>query len=157
MLNFKEENDVRDGLILLALACVLCLVIVCAGCNGNSASVKPNTDLDNRLKTSLDNQQEMTEKIQQLNGQLIKIQQNISNITNTIITAINQRFETFQDSVSNKIGEVGGDVKTKTSKSQNSALYGIGLVGTVLLFVLAALWLAARVLKEIIEKRLLRV
>jgi len=141
---------------VLCFVALLAVLLSQCSCNGNSASVKPNTELDNRLKTSLDNQQAMKENIEQLNGQLTKIQQNFSEIVNTIITKIDQKFETFQDSVSNKIGEVGGDVKTRTSKSMNSALYGIGLVGTVLLFVLAVLWLGARILKEILEKRLLK-
>ena len=117
------------------------------GC-GNASTVKPSNEMDNRLKTSLANQQEMQEKITELNGHLTKIQQTISTVINEITTIINQRFETFQDAVSNKIESVGRDVNTKTSKTQNSSLYGIGIVGAGLLFALACVWLTAKAFEK---------
>jgi len=152
MYEFKEENDFRDGVILFLIACALCLIIVC-GC-GNSSTVKPSNELNNKLKTSLDNQQAMSEKIETMTGNLTKIQQNISSVVSQISTIINQKFETFQDAVSNKIGEVGRDVNTKTSKTQNSSLYGIGVVAVALIFALACVWFTAQAFKTAAGKLL---
>ena len=140
----------RDGLVLILLVVITAMAVFASqcGCSGNTASIKPNNETDVKLKTSLKNQQEMKESIETLQGDLVKIQQSISTVVNTIITQIDQKFETFQESVSNKIGEVGRDVNTETNKSENSALYGIGLVAVVLIFVLAAIWLLARIFRE---------
>ena len=140
----KAARYIFVCVIIMAVAGIVCTT----GCNGNSASVKPNNEMDNRLKTALDNQQAMKDQIQTMNGNLTKVQQTFNEVMNTVITTINQKFETFQDSVSNKIGEVGRDVNTRTSKSQNSTLYGIGLVAVVLAFALGLIWLLAKTFKQ---------
>lgn len=149
----NEKTSLRDKILLsITVVMLICALCVECGCNGNSATVKPDTNLDNTLKTSLQNDQAMKEQIESLQGDLTKIQQSISTVVNSIVTQIDQKFETFQDSVSNKIGSVGRDVSTRTAKSTNSAVYGIGLVSVVLLFVLAVIWLFAQILKSYLKR-----
>lgn len=132
----------KEDLFWILVLAALLFSALCAvnGCGGNSANVKP----DNDLETSLKNQQEMSEKIEKIDGDLTKIQQSISTVTNMVT----QTFETLQGST--KTGDVGNDVITK--KSSNSALYGIGLVAVVLIFVLIFIWLMARILKGLASK-----
>ena len=121
------------------LILILLIPFFCS-CSGNSATVKPNNELDNKLKTSLDNQQAMKENIDVLSGHLTKIQQSITNVMNTVINTINQKFETLQGST--KTGDVEGSVHS--SQDTNSTWYGLGLVGIVLLFTLCMIWLVAK-------------
>lgn len=133
----KIRSVILGCLVVLGLA-VLCFCVW--GCNGNSANVKPNNDME----TSLKNQQEMSEKIEKLDGDLTKIQQSIS----TVINMVTQTFETLQGSV--KTGDVEGGVHT--SHDTNSIWYGIGLVAVVLAFALILIWLLAKMLKEVALK-----
>lgn len=134
----------RDLFWIFALLALTLTAVCCyTGC-GNSAAVKPKNELANDVKTSLKNDQEMRESIEQLNGQLTKIQQNISEVVTTITTVINQKFETLQGST--KTGDIEGGAKI--SQDTNSMWYGIGLVAVVLVFVLILIWVLAKVLKE---------
>jgi len=132
------KRDLAIILILLILAIIACCMEM--GCNGNSANIKPN----NAMETSLKNQQDMSEKIEKLDGDLVKIQQSISVVMNTVT----QTFETLQGST--KTGDVDGDVNT--SHDVNSIWYGIGLVAVVLAFALILIWLLAKMLKEVALK-----
>lgn len=133
----KIRSVILGCLVVLGLA-ILCFFVW--GCNGNSANVKPNNDME----TSLKNQQKMSEKIEKLDGDLTKIQQSIS----TVINMVTQTFETLQGSV--KTGDVEGGVHT--SHDTNSIWYGIGLVAVVLAFALILIWLLAKMLKEVALK-----
>lgn len=140
-----NKPTLRDFIIIISLLilvwCALCAEL---GCNGNSATVKPNNRLENDVAASMENQQAMRDEIDTLNGDLTKYQQSFTSFKTTIMTKIDQKFETLQGST--KTGDVKGDVKT--SHDTNSIWYGIGLVAVVLLFVLVAIWLLARIFKE---------
>jgi len=147
---YNKENVVETREILgwgfLALLALLMFVLFLVGCNGQS--VKPSNELETAVKASMENQQEMREEIDTLNGDLIKYQQSFAEFKTTIMTTINQRFETLQGST--KTGDVEGGVKT--SHDTNSIWYGIGLVVVVLIFALIVIWGAARMLKAAVAK-----
>lgn len=135
----QDDTSLRDTVLavfLIGMIIVFCFLSVCS-C---SQEVKPETSVDANVKTSLKNQQEMTEKINTLNGDMVKVQETLSVVETNITTQIDQKFETLQDST--KTGDVEGDVNA--SKSTNSALYGIGLVSVVLFFVLVLIWMMSK-------------
>jgi len=144
----RDKMTIKDKVIMAALS-ILCLVAVMASqCGCNSQTVKPSNELANAVKGNQKTAQEMQEKITTLSGDLTKVQQSFTSFKSEVETTINQKFETLQDSV--KTGDVGDDVIT--NKNSNSALYGIGLVAVVLIFVLAFIWLMAHIAKGAVAK-----
>jgi len=139
----RDKMTAKDGLIMTFLAAIMLIAVFTSQCGCNSQAVKPSNDLANAVKGNQETAQKMQEEIGTLQGDLTKVQQSFSTFKTEIETTIQQKFETLQDSV--KTGDVEGDVKT--TKSSNSALYGIGLVAVVLIFVLALIWLLAHIAK----------
>jgi len=143
-----DRQKMRDSAIISFLIALLLAAIFASQCSCNRSTVKPDTKVEASVKTALENQQKMSEKIGVLEGDMTKIQTNISNIDTRISTAIDQKFETLQGS--SKIGNVEG--KVDASHKSNSALYGIGLVGVVLLFALLLIWMLAKVMIKVATK-----
>ncbi len=124
------------------------IVLGASQCSCNTQRVNPNTKLETAVKASQKSSQQASDDIKTLIGDFTKMQQSFHIFRTDISTKIDQTFETLQDSV--KTGDVEGDVET--TKNSNSALYGIGLVAVVLIFVLIVIWIFARMAKGFIEK-----
>ena len=136
-----DGTSLRDNLIVCGLLCFIIFFVCLSTCSCSSQTVKPKTSVDSNVKTSLDNQQKMSEKIDTLNGNMTKVQETLNVVETNISTKIDQKFETLQGST--KTGDVGGNVKS--SQDSNSAMYGIGLVVVVLIFALVLIWMLAKI------------
>lgn len=145
----KDTMTAGDWIRILLLS-LIALVAISVECGCVSQSLKPDNTVEPKLDTTLKNQQAMKERIETLNGNLTKMQATFNEVTNEITTMIKQKFETLNDSF--KTGDVGGDVESK--KTQNSTLYGIGLVGVVLIFVLLLIWLLSKIGIQAVKKLL---
>ena len=141
----------RERLVWIILTLfVLVTVYFSMGCNGQS--VKPSNKLETAVKASMKNQQRMEEKIDNVGGNLTKVQQSFSSFETKITNVVNQKFETFQGSTRLQFEKFTGEMKTITETNTNSTGYGIGLVVVVLIFALLLIWGMSNMLKGLAGK-----
>jgi len=151
-------NDDRDSLhrqeryVFAALACFALACVLAAQCSCGGQSVKPSNDLATAVKTANENQLRMEEKIDQVGGDLVKVQETVTTFITNITNVINQKFETFQKSQRLEFQNFTGEMKTINQSSTNTTAYGIGLVAVVLIFALMLIWIITRMMKSILSR-----
>ena len=150
--NDKDTIYGREWWVIIALSIIAAIAIWLAQCGCSGQTVKPNNDLTTSVKATQKSQQKMTEKIDTLQGDLTKVQQSISTFISNVTNILDQKFETFQGSTRTSFEKFSGEMKTINKSSANTTAYGIGLVATVLIFVLAVIWIGARMLKGAVGK-----
>lgn len=149
MIGRVMEERIPAGLLaLIVVMAIIGLLAMVCGCNGNTVSVKPDSELKTDLQTSLKNQQQMSEKIETMSGSLTKIQTDISTVINSVTNILQQEFETFTNAQRQEFKSFTGTMKNINESNTNTTAYGIGLVATVLLFALALIWIMAKTFRS---------
>ena len=149
-MNDRDSIQGQERYLFAALACFALVCVIAAQCSCGGQSVQPSNDLATAVKTANENQLRMEEKIDQVGGDLVKVQQTMNTFITNITNVINQKFETFQKSQRLEFQNFTGEMKTINSSSTNTTMYGIGLVAVVLIFALLLIWGMARLMRAIL-------
>ena len=147
-----KRNHRRERYGFIALVCFAIACVIAAQCSCNGQSVTPSNYLATAVKTTNENQLRMEEKINLVGGDLIKVQETVTNFITTITNVIAQEFETFQKSQRLEFQNFTGEMKNINESNTNTTAYGIGLVAVVLIFALLVIWGMARLFKSIIKR-----